>query len=55
MSAEDLKTFPVTICELCLDGKGGECHTPGCVFWCCPAPSPEQSLRLLYACTEGAI
>lgn len=23
----------VTICELCLDAEGEECHTPGCLFW----------------------
>jgi hypothetical protein len=22
-----------SMCEDCLDGKGGECHTPGCIFW----------------------
>lgn len=25
-------------CKACLDGKGGECHTPGCVFWMNRAP-----------------
>lgn len=23
----------VNLCELCLNGAGGECHTPGCVLW----------------------
>lgn len=23
----------VNLCELCLGGAGGECHTPGCVLW----------------------
>lgn len=26
------------ICSACLDGEGGECHTPGCVFWINRAP-----------------
>lgn len=28
----------VAICTSCLDGAGGECHTPGCLFWMCSAP-----------------
>lgn len=28
----------VWICDSCLDGKGGECHTPGCIFWFNRAP-----------------
>lgn len=28
----------VTICSACLDGEGGECHTPGCLFWLNRAP-----------------
>ena len=34
------------ICTLCLGGKAGECHVPGCVFWMCPAPSAEQAERI---------
>lgn len=26
------------LCDSCLDGKGGECHMPGCVFWFNQAP-----------------
>lgn len=26
------------ICELCMKGAGGECHTPGCLFWINRAP-----------------
>jgi hypothetical protein len=54
MSADGLTTFTVTICNLCLNGEEGECHTPGCVFWVCPAPNAEQAWRLLQASTEGA-
>jgi len=21
------------LCDPCLEGEGGKCHTPGCVFW----------------------
>jgi hypothetical protein len=28
----------VIICDACLRGDGGECHTPGCVFWMSRAP-----------------
>lgn len=36
----------VRICELCLSGKEGECHSPGCAFWMCPAITVEQAERL---------
>ncbi|KKL85207.1 hypothetical protein LCGC14_1957030 [marine sediment metagenome] len=26
------------MCEACLDGIGGECHTPGCILWINRAP-----------------
>ena len=32
----DVRGLP--ICSACLDGEGGECHTPGYVFWCKHAP-----------------
>ena len=28
----------VTLCDRCLDGEGGECHTPGCALWMNRAP-----------------
>lgn len=34
----DLLGCHVAICTPCLDGAGGECHTPGCLFWMCSAP-----------------
>lgn len=35
VGADELKVRRVTvyICELCIAGAGGECHTPGCVLW----------------------
>jgi len=38
-----LETVVVTLCADCLDGKGGECHTPGCVLWAKSAP--DVSIR----------
>lgn len=42
------------ICELCLTGKGGECHVPGCVLWLNRAPDlalhPE-----LYTLLDGVV
>ena len=26
------------LCDLCLDGEGGQCHTPGCALWINRAP-----------------
>lgn len=34
------------ICEPCLDGKGGECHTPGCVLWLNRAPDLQLRSNL---------
>jgi NTP pyrophosphatase (non-canonical NTP hydrolase) len=28
----------VSLCDRCLDGEGGECHTPGCALWMNRAP-----------------
>jgi len=39
-------TMELRICALCLDGKEGECHSPGCMFWMCPAITAEQAARL---------
>lgn len=36
----DVPLLLVPVCKLCLEGAGGECHAPGCVFWLCDAP-PE--------------
>jgi len=29
------------LCDLCLDGVGGECHVPGCAMWLNSAPDLE--------------
>jgi len=36
----------IGICDLCLGGREGECHSPGCVFWMCPAITAEQAEQL---------
>jgi hypothetical protein len=28
----------LTLCEQCLNGDGGQCHTPGCALWLKAAP-----------------
>jgi hypothetical protein len=33
-----LETVTVTLCSGCIDGVGGECHTPGCALWISTAP-----------------
>lgn len=38
MSEPTLHQVTTTICSLCLDGEGGECHTPGCILWLNRAP-----------------
>lgn len=39
-SEPEIETFEVLIrlCSLCLEGAGGECHTPGCAMWLNRAP-----------------
>lgn len=38
-----LRQVLIWICDACLDGLGGECHTPGCTLWLNRAP--DLSLR----------
>jgi hypothetical protein len=32
------------LCEPCLNGAGGECHTPGCALWMNRAPDLSVAL-----------
>jgi hypothetical protein len=41
MAEPTLERVTLTLCSLCLDGKGGECHTPGCALWINRAPDLE--------------
>lgn len=43
---ETLVSVTMDVCRFCLDAIGDECHTPGCMFWCQPAPKGNL-LRLL--------
>lgn len=47
-----VRLVQISLCELCLLGKGGECHVPGCALWLNRAPDlaihPE-----LYEIIEG--
>lgn len=38
-TSSKLHSVTLEICEPCIEGSGGECHTPGCAFWMRPAPS----------------
>lgn len=44
----EIVTGTFHICSACLDGAGGECHTPGCVLWLKRAPdlAIRDSLQL---------
>lgn len=33
-----LNLVEITLCDLCLDGAGGGCHTPACALWLNRAP-----------------
>ena len=33
-----LHRVTLTLCSLCLNGEGGQCHTPGCALWLKAAP-----------------
>jgi hypothetical protein len=37
----------IYICDACIDGKGGECHTPGCILWIKSAPDISIREQLL--------
>jgi hypothetical protein len=38
------------LCDLCLDGAGGQCHVPGCALWIKSAP--DISIRDLVTVIE---
>ena len=33
-----VRLVQIWLCDLCLNGAGGECHTPGCALWINRAP-----------------
>jgi hypothetical protein len=38
-------TLTLTLCSMCLNGGGGQCHTPGCAFWMKAAPDLQVYLE----------
>ena len=46
-----LHRVTLTLCSLCLNGEGGQCHTPGCALWLKAAP--DGPLYLERADTEA--
>jgi hypothetical protein len=40
-----LHQVTLTLCSLCLNGEGGQCHTPGCALWLKSAPDVPLSLE----------
>jgi hypothetical protein len=49
-----LVTGSFTICQACLNGEGGECHSPGCLFFLCRAPDLPigETLRMFGVCVD---
>lgn len=47
MPALNLNLVCLTLCDACLDGIGGECHTPGCALWINTAPDVSIRERAL--------
>lgn len=45
-------TGTFTVCTLCLDGAGGRCHTPGCLFWITSGPDIpiRDKLDVIFGC-----
>ena len=41
--SDRLHVVTLHLCEACIYGQGGECHTPGCAFWMSSAP--DLSIR----------
>jgi hypothetical protein len=49
---DELRTVTVTICERCIAGEGGECHTPGCLLYMNRAPDVPLQLSLYMSAPE---
>jgi hypothetical protein len=46
-----LRRVTLNLCEPCINGEGGECHTPGCALWMHSAPD----IPILDAMTEDEL
>lgn len=49
----EVHTVELAVCQLCLDGMGIECHTPGCVFWMHDVPNRDVAAILARAALDG--
>lgn len=38
MSEVAVRWYKIYLCDLCVAGAGGECHSPGCALWMNRAP-----------------
>lgn len=43
----NVRLVTVGLCELCIGGAGGECHTPGCILWLNRAPDLALHAELI--------
>lgn len=52
MSDVNAVTGTIPICDQCIDGVGGECHSPGCLFWASKAPDVplRDKLESIFGC-----
>lgn len=50
---EAVSLVQLPMCGPCLNGAGGECHTPGCAMWMMPAPSSPVLGRPLVVVLDG--
>ncbi len=46
-----IKKIEIWLCELCLNGEGEECHTPGCALFLHDSPG-HPIIRELYKILE---
>lgn len=44
--------YAIYLCDLCVHGKGGECHSPGCALWINRAPDLALTTPLLQPMEE---
>jgi hypothetical protein len=47
-----LTEVTLTLCSLCLNGAGGQCHTPGCALWMIAAPDVPLWSHIAGAITD---
>lgn len=43
----------ITVCDLCLDGRGGICYSPGCLFYL--SSTPDVKIRGAIVASGGNI